>query len=111
MNVFVDECVTYDLMPHLAGHGFTHIADTPWRGKKNGELLRLVAADYDVFLTTDRHLPQQQNLKRFALAFIILRGRSNKIEDLLPLMPQLRAMLDQLPVAGLKPGDLYELAP
>jgi hypothetical protein len=61
MNVFVDECVTYDLMSHLAGHRFTHIADTSWRGKKNGELLRLVETDYEVFLTTDRHLPQQQN--------------------------------------------------
>ena len=111
MNVFVDECVTYDLMPHLAGHGFTHIADTPWRGKKNGEPLRLVEADYDVFLTTDRHLPQQQNLKRFALAFVILRGRSNKVEDLAPLVPTLLAALAQFAAVGIQPGDLREITP
>jgi hypothetical protein len=111
MKVFVDECVTYDLMPHLAGHSFTHIADTPWRGKKNGELLCLVEADYEVFLTTDRHLPQQQNLKRFILAFIILRGRSNKVEDLSPLVPKLRAVLDRIAAAGIMPGDLHEITP
>ncbi len=34
MKVFVDECVTYDLMPHLTGHLFMHIADTPLRARR-----------------------------------------------------------------------------
>jgi hypothetical protein len=38
MRVFVDECVTKLLMPHLVGHDFIHILDTPLRSTKNGAL-------------------------------------------------------------------------
>ena len=103
MKVFVDECVTSRLLPHLVGCDLTHISSTPWRGKQNGELLRLVERSYDVFLTTDRHLPEQQNLNRFHLAFVCLRGRSNKVEDLLPLVPDLRALADRAVSTGMAP--------
>lgn len=106
MKVFVDECVTYLLMPHLARHDFTHILDTPWRGMKNGALLRLVESSYDVFLTTDRHLPHQQNLRQLNLAFLIMRGVSNKIEDLLPLVPETLQALDRIGT-----GDLVIISP
>ena len=96
MKVFVDECVTYLLMPHFTRHSFTHIFDTPWRGMKNGALLRLVESKYDVFLTTDRHIPHQQNLRKLNLAFIILRGISNKIDGLLPLVPETLDALDHI---------------
>jgi hypothetical protein len=111
MKVFVDECVTSRLLPHLAGRDLTHISSTPWRGKQNGELLLLVERSYDVFLTTDSHLPEQQNLTRFHLAFVCLRGRSNKVEDLLPLVPDLLAALDQIESGGYAPGDLHMIGP
>ena len=106
MKVFVDECVTYFLMPHLTGHDFTHISDTPWRGTKNGALLRLVEAHCDVFLTTDRHIPHQQNLRKFILAFVIMSGVSNKIDDLLPPVPNTLATLDRI-----NTGDLAIVTP
>src|SRR5918911_2392760 len=101
MKVFVDECVTYRLMPHFTRHDFTHIFDTPWRGMKNGALLRLVESKYDVFLTTDRNIPHQQNLRKFNLALIILYGVSNKLDDLLPLVPQTLEALDRISVGDL----------
>jgi hypothetical protein len=54
--------------------------------------------------------PFQQNLKRFPLAFVILRARSSKIEDLLPLVPDLLATLERIAALGYAPGDLYEVA-
>jgi hypothetical protein len=96
MKVFIDECVTYLLMPHFTRHDFTHIVDTPWRGMKNGALLRLVESEYDVFLTTDQNLPYQQNLKKFNLAFVILQASSNKIDELLPLVPKTLDALDHI---------------
>ena len=65
MNIFVDECVTKRLMPYLTGHHFVHATDTTLRSTKNGALLRAIAPDFDVFLTTDRHLPAQQTCRRF----------------------------------------------
>jgi hypothetical protein len=110
MRVFVDECVNRHLLRHLTGHTFVHARDTSLRSTQNGALLRAVAPDYDVFLTRDRGIPFQQNLKRFPLAFIILRARSNTIEDLLPLAPDLLATLGRIEAGGYAPGDLYEVA-
>lgn len=111
MRVFIDECVTITLMPHLIGHDFVHIRNTPWLSTKNGALLRLVQEQYDVFLTTDRHLPDQQNLRKFNLTFVIMRGVSNRIEDLLPLMPDTLAVLDTIRDQGPTPNAVYEINP
>lgn len=111
MRVFVDECVNRRLLSRLTGHAFVHIADTPLRSTKNGALLRAVAPGYDVFLTRDKNIPFQQNLKMFPLAFVILRARSNSLVHLLPLVPDLLAALDRIEVDGFEPGDLHEIAP
>ena len=110
MNVFVDECVNKKLMPHLTGHHFVHATDTPLRSTKNA-LLRAVAPDFDVFLTTDRHIPFQQNLPTFPLAFVIMRGISSRLEDLLPLVPGTLAALDHIAQRPVVAGDLHEIMP
>ena len=110
MKVFADECVNRELLRHLAGHTFVHARDTGLLSMKNGALLRAVAPDYDVFLTCDASIPFQQNLKKFALAFVIMRARSSRIKDLLPLVPGLTAVLEQIEAGGYKPGDLYEIS-
>lgn len=110
MKVFADECVNRKLLRHLAGHTFVHARDTALLSKKNGALLRAVAPGYDVFLTCDASIQFQQNLKKFPLAFVILRSRSSKIEDLLPLAPGLTAALERIETGGYASGDLYEIA-
>ena len=110
MRIFIDECVTKLLLPHLAGHDFTHIRDTPLRSTKNGVLLKAVASGYDVFLTTDRHIPKQQNLKKFDLIFVIMRGKTNNIDDLLPLVPATLAAFNEIARGEVSPGDLYEIS-
>ncbi|MGA9994650.1 MAG: DUF5615 family PIN-like protein [Pyrinomonadaceae bacterium] len=111
MKVFVDECVNFKLMRYLTGYTFVHVRDTPWRGMKNGALLRVVAPDFDVLLTTDKNLQYQQNLKKFPMAFIIMRPISNNIESLLPLVPDTLAALNRIAAGGFAPGDLYEILP
>jgi hypothetical protein len=110
MRVFVDECVNRHLLRHLTGHTFVHARDTPLLSTQNGVLLRAISPHYDVFLTRDRNVPFQQNLKRYPLAFIVLRARSNKIEDLLPLAPELLATLGRFETEGFSPGELHEIA-
>lgn len=111
MRAFVDECVNRRLMSSLVGHTFVHCAATPLRGMKNGALLRVVAPDYDVFLTRDRNIPFQQNLKRFPLAFVIMCARSNALIHLLPLVPRTLAALDVIDREGFQHGDLHEIFP
>lgn len=112
MRVFVDECVNRRFVRRLTGHDFTHISETPLRSTSNGALLRAVAPDYDVFLTRDKNIPFQQNLKNLPLAFVVLRARSNSLADLLPLVPGLLAALDRMAAAGgVEPGELHEIIP
>ncbi len=110
MRVFVDECVNRLLLRRLSGHTFVHALDTPLRSTKNGELLRAISNDYDAFLTCDGNIRFQQNLKRFPFAFIVLRARSNRIEDLTPLVPDLLAALRRFDEEGFGPGELLEIS-
>jgi len=60
-----------------------------WRAVKNGELLALASDQFDVFVTVDRSVSLQQNVRAVRIAIIILRAKSNRLQDLLPLVPQL----------------------
>ncbi len=44
----------------------------------------------DALVTTDRNLPFQQDLSRFAIAVIVLRAQSNRVTDLRHLIPRER---------------------
>jgi len=57
-----------------------------WAGVKNGQLLTLAQAEFDVFITVDRNLSFQQNLSQFNLAVIVLQAPSNRLADLKPLV-------------------------
>jgi len=42
-----------------------------WASIKNGELLKLAAEHFDVFVTVDRNLSFQQSLTSFPIAVIL----------------------------------------
>lgn len=63
-------------------------------GRKNGELLRFAQSEFDAFITMDRGIEYQQNLGGFDLAVILLHGSSNRLPDLLPLVPELIRALE-----------------
>ncbi len=62
-------------------------------GIKNGRLLRLAAAEFDVLLTMDRGMEYQQNLSGVDLCLVVLSAVSNDIDDLLPLAPAINEAL------------------
>ena len=70
-----------------SGHE-THTAD--WaglKGLKNGQLLKQVeGAGYHVFLTTDQGIPHQQDLAGRKISILVIRSRTNQIEDLLAIV-------------------------
>ena len=43
-----------------------------WASKRNGELLALAAAAFDVFLTVDRNLSYQKGVSLFDIAVVVL---------------------------------------
>lgn len=64
-----------------------------WSGLKNGRLLTAASAEFDALITTDQGIPHQQNLSRYAIGIVLMEAKSNRIEDLAPLVPAVKAQL------------------
>jgi hypothetical protein len=68
-----------------------------WNTIKNGELLALAAAAFDVFVTVDRNLSFQQNLPNYPIAVIVLCAKTNRLADIRSLIPDLLAAIEKAP--------------
>ena len=68
-----------------------------WATIKNGFLLKLAERDFDIFITVDRNLAFQQTIPNFSLAVIVLVARTNRLVDLMPLVPMLCEMVPLAP--------------
>lgn len=105
MRVLLDECLPRRLAKLIVGHEVHTVAEMGWSGKKNGELLKITATnDFQVFLTGDQNLRYQQNLRSTDVAVIVLGAATNRLDDLLPLMPALLSALENV-----KKGELKEI--
>jgi hypothetical protein len=87
MKILLDECLPLDFRHSFPNHD-AHTAE--WAGfksTKNGELLLdAEAAGYEVLVTVDQGIPGQQQPAGRMLSIILVRSRTNQIEDLLPLV-------------------------
>ena len=101
MNLLLDESIPIRLKRELSEHEVVTVAEAGWAGKSNGELLQLAAGSFDVFITADQNLEHQQNLDKYDVAVIILVGRTNRFDDLRPLIPKVLGTLRELPMAKL----------
>ncbi len=104
MKVLLDECVPRKLRRELAEHEVLTVTERGWSGIKNGKLLALAEAEFEVFLTVDQNLKYQQNLKAFNIGIILLVARNNRLKTLLPLMPEAREALKTI-----KAGDFIRV--
>ncbi len=96
MKLLLDECIDRRLAKDLVGHDVKTVPLMGWAGIKNGALLTLAEAEFDVFITVDRNLSFQQNLPKFDIAVIVLHAISNRLADLQPLVPQILSTLPTL---------------
>lgn len=89
MKVLIDECLPVSLKAPLVAYGFEcdTVRDAVLAGKKNGELLTLAERLWDVLLTGDSNVKFQQNVAGRKIAILVMRGKSNRVADLLPLLP------------------------
>jgi len=104
MRLLLDECVPKRLRHELVGHEVCTVPEMGWSGKKNGELLRLAESEFDVFVTTDQSLKYQQSVTGMDIAVVVLIASRNKLEFLIPLVPELlRVLVDTIM------GDMIEI--
>lgn len=101
MNLLLDECIDRRLARELKGHAVKTVPQMGWATIKNGRPLALAAGKFDVFITVDRNLSFQQHLPKYNIAVVVIQSRSNRIDDLKPLVPAILSALPKCKVGRL----------
>jgi hypothetical protein len=61
-------------------------------------LLALAQNEFDILITVDRRISEEQDLTNFAIALVLLRAATNRLEHLRPLAGKiLEKLADALP--------------
>lgn len=105
-RVLLDENLPRLLKRELPDFEVRTVAEMGWAGIKNGKLLRFAEAEFDILVTADQNLSYQQPVTTFQLGFAVLRARTTKLEDLMPLVPMLKEAL-----ADLQAGQVRHVGP
>ena len=105
MRILIDECIDERFRNALPGHDCQTARYAGLAGLENGELLATAeSAGFEVFLTVDQGIEYQQNLMARKLAVIILRAKSSRLKDLLPL-----ASICLARIKSLEPGKVVRV--
>ncbi len=73
MRVLLDQCTPATIRKYLTKHEVTTAREQGWSALANGDLLRAAEeAGFEVLLTADTHLINEQNLKNAKLAIVVL---------------------------------------
>ncbi len=84
MRILLDENFPADFAKLLVGREVVTVHSLGWSGIKNGELLRRAHGVCEVFVTLDRNLEYQQNIKVLPFGIVVVRSKSNRMADLGP---------------------------
>ena len=93
----LDECIPRKFKSHLSGYDCLTVPEAGWAGRKNGELLTLAEnAGFQVFVSLDQGMEFQQNLEGRNIAVLLLRAKSNRLADLIPLVGKVLMSLSSI---------------
>ena len=105
MKILLDECLNWRLKGEFESHDVFTVQDMGWSGIVNGQLLTKASEEgFEVFVTIDKNLKFQQNLKKYKVAVVVLQTRLNRMEYVRPLIPIVLSQLKQM-----VPGEVYEI--
>ena len=96
MRVLLDHCLPRRLKTLLTSHEVHTAADMGWEQLRNGKLLAEAGKSFQVLLTIDKNLCNEQNLATLPIAVIVILARSNRLDDLRPFLPAILKVLENL---------------
>ncbi len=105
-RVLFDENLPRPLKRELPGVQARTVVEAGWAGTRNGALLRIAQAEFDVLLTADRNLPHQQNVAGLEIGIVVLAIGSIKFDDLKPLAPRILEAIH-----AVRPGEVVYVRP
>jgi hypothetical protein len=105
MRLLLDECIDERLRFLFPGHECHSARYAGVAGLGNGELLLAAeAAGYEVIITVDQSIQDQQSLGSRKLSLLILCAPTNRLDDLKRLIPIALGALDSI-----KPGQVVKI--
>ena len=106
MKVLLDEDIPVRLRFYFQRTEVETVDFRGWKGLKNGDLLRAAEEHFDVLVTMDNNLSEQQSLRQFSIAVAVLRTPRKTLEALAPLVPQLEHL-----IVDIQPGNVVRVYP
>ena len=104
MRILLDECVNAGVRAAFPGHSVKTVSEISWRSSKDGPLLANAEKPFDVFVTIDRKLEHQHDLKRLRLGFVVAHVPNNEIASYQAIFEALLSA-----AATVKPGELVHV--
>jgi hypothetical protein len=103
MKVLLDECVPKRLAQSFVGYDCITVPNAGLAGVKNGELLSAAERlGFEIFITIDQGIAYQQNLSGRRIAILVLRPKTSRLVDLLPLVPECLAQMQTVASGDLR---------
>jgi len=97
MKLLIDECIDERLRLLFSEYECETARFAGLAGLKNGQLLDAAdVAGFDVLITVDQNIPNQHNLRRRKVSLLILCAATNRLRDLLPLVPAAKIALNSV---------------
>jgi len=78
--------------------------DLGWGDLDDAPLLDAMAGRFEALVTVDQGLPREQDVRQRNFGIVVLRAKTNRLADLLPLIPALQGVL-----ATLSAGEAREV--
>jgi predicted nuclease of predicted toxin-antitoxin system len=105
MKILLDECLPRRLKEKFAGHECSTVPEALLAGRTNGELLTIAEQQgFEIFLTMDKGIEYEQNLASRRISVLLLRAKSNRLSDILPLVASCLAQ-----IRSIKPGQVLKV--
>lgn len=96
MKLLLDENLPKKLKNDLTDFEVFTVQEMGWSGKKNGELLELMLLkEFDVLITADKSLQNQQNFKKYPIPVLTLNVMLLTYKHVANLLPELRHLLTE----------------
>jgi len=77
----------------LHGYDVDSVPLIGWAGLKDKVLLQKAEQAYEVLITIDAHMSQENDISKLKLAVVVLRCRSNRLADTSPLIAEVLSLL------------------
>jgi predicted nuclease of predicted toxin-antitoxin system len=105
MRLLLDECIDEGLRQHFTGHECQTCRYAGLTGLANGALLAAAdRAGFEVLITVDQNMPDQQSLRGRSISLLVVRARTTNLDDLLVLLPD---VLKALEIS--RPGEVVRI--